>query len=280
MKYRIAKFLFLPIILLFLFSSFSIYNYINKGEFFIRDLDLKGGTLISFITDKEVSIDYISLTLGEFREKVLISISKTENKYSIRITFPSEISYEKIIEKLKNSEIKVEDLEIQFVGPELGSAFFSQVIYLLSMAYILIFLGNFFIYKKISIATTIIFSSLANIICIFGITTLFGIPVSFAGFTSILLVIAYTIDDNVLLSTRILSGKPEEFYEQYKKSLITGGTITSGLIISMIIVLIFSNSPLLNNIAEILLIGYASNMINTYILNAGIIEVSLFEKRS
>jgi len=108
---------------------------------------------------------------------------------------------------------------------------------------------------------------------------LLGIPISFAGLTSILLVIAYTIDDNVLLATRILSASIEEFYEQYKKSLITGATITAGLVISMVIVLIFSNSKLLNNIAEVLLIGYVFNLMNTYILNASLIEVSLLGKR-
>lgn len=279
MVYKIAKFLPIPLILLTIFLAVSINHYIKNGEFFIRDLDLKGGTSISFLTEKEVSIQNVSLILGEFGEKTLISISKTEKEYSVKITLPSEIPYENVTEIIKKSDLDPRDISVQFIGPELGTAFFSQVVYLLSIAYVLVFIGNFFIYRRISVATTILLSSFANIIYIFGITTLLNIPITFAGFTSILLVIAYTIDSNILLSTKLLGSKIEEFYEQYKKTLITGVTISSSLILSMIIVLIFSDSPFLNNIAQVLLIGFAVDLINTYLLNAGIIEVSVFGKK-
>jgi preprotein translocase subunit SecF len=103
--------------------------------------------------------------------------------------------------------------------------------------------------------------------------------ISFAGFSSLLMLIAFAIDANVILATKILSGKIEEFYEQYKKGLITGLTINTGLIISMLIVLFLSNSPFLINIAQIQTIGFAADILNTWILNAAIIEVVLFAKR-
>lgn len=279
MKYRIAKFLPLPLILLIFFLLVSINHYIKNGEFFIRDLDLKGGTSISFLTSQEVNIEKISSILGEYSKQALISISKSEKDYSVRITLPGEISHEEILKLIKNSEIEIKEHSIQYVGPELGAAFFTQVFYLLTIAYILIFAANYFIYRKLIIAITIILSSIADIIYIIGATTLLNIPISFAGFTSLLLVIAYTIDTNILLSTKILSEKLEEFYSVYKKTLITGATVSSGLILSMIIVLLFSNSKLLNNIAIILLIGQIAELINTYLLNAGLIEVILVGKK-
>jgi len=279
MKYRIAKFLPLPLILLTFFLLVSINHYIKNGEFFIRDLDLKGGTSISFLTSQEVNIEKISSILGEYSKQALISISKSEKDYSVRITLPGEIPHEEILKLIKNSEIEIKEHSIQYVGPELGAAFFTQVFYLLTIAYILIFAANYFIYRKLIIAITIILSSIADIIYIVGATTLLNIPISFAGFTSLLLVIAYTIDTNILLSTKILSEKLEEFYSVYKKTLITGATVSSGLILSMIIVLLFSNSKLLNNIAIILLIGQIAELINTYLLNAGLIEVILVGKK-
>lgn len=279
MEVKIAKLLPLPIILISFFLSLSIKNYIDNGEFFIRDLDLKGGTSISFISKNEITIDDVSSILGDYGKLALISISKSEKEYSVRITLPGNVQHDKIIEIIKNSNIETKDFSIQYVGPELGEAFFSQVIYLLSIAYVLIFFANYFIYRKIAIALTIILSSLADIIYVFGVTILLGIPITFAGFTSLLLVIAYTIDTNILLSTKILSEKIEEFYSTYKKTLITGITVTAGLVVSMIIVLVFSNSKLLNNIATILLIGQLADLINTYILNAGLIEVILVGKK-
>jgi preprotein translocase subunit SecF len=167
---------------------------------------------------------------------------------------------------------------MHFVGPELGSAFFSQVITLLTAAYILLFIINFYIYKKLSIATTIIISSLANIIAVFGIMDLFNQKISFAGFSSMLILIAFAIDVNILLVTKILSGKEGEFYEQYKKALITGLTINFSLVASMLIVLLLSNNTLLTNIAQIQIIGFIADIVNTWILNAALIEVVAFGK--
>jgi preprotein translocase subunit SecF len=108
---------------------------------------------------------------------------------------------------------------------------------------------------------------------------LLGLKISFAGFSSLLILIAFAIDANVILATKILSGTLEEFYDQYKKGLITGLTINASLIISMLIVLFLSNSPFLINIAQIQIIGFIADIFNTWILNAAIIEVVMLGKR-
>jgi preprotein translocase subunit SecF len=280
MKLKIVKLLPIPLLLLAI-SLFGIFQvYIKTGDFFIKDIDLKGGTSLTLIFNKSISTEEIEPIIKKKIETFIISSSKTmEGFTTINILTEKNINASEIVEFLNSNGFYPNEYSIQFVGPELGATFFSQIATLLTVAYILLFITNLYIYKKPIIAITIILSSIANIIVVFGIMNLLNQKISFAGFSSLLMLIAFAIDANVILATKILSGKLEEFYEQYKKGLITGLTINTGLIISMLIVLFLSNSPFLINIAQIQTIGFAADILNTWILNAAIIEVVLFAKR-
>jgi len=280
MKLKIVKLLPIPLILLAI-SLFGIYQVYSKtGDFFIKDIDLKGGSSLTLIFNKSISTEEIEPIIKKKIDTFIISSSKTmEGFTTINILTEKNINASEIVEFLNSNGFYPNEYSIQFVGPELGATFFSQIATLLTVAYILLFITNLYIYKKPIIAITIILSSIANIIVVFGIMNLLNQKISFAGFSSLLMLIAFAIDANVILATKILSGKIEEFYEQYKKGLITGLTINTGLIISMLIVLFLSNSPFLINIAQIQTIGFAADILNTWILNAAIIEVVLLAKR-
>jgi preprotein translocase subunit SecF len=280
MRLKIAKLLPIPLMLLAI-SLFGIYQVYSKtGDFFLKDIDLKGGTSLTLIFNKSISTEEIEPIIKKKIETFIISSSKTmEGFTAINILTEKNVNASEIVEFLNSNGFYPNEYSIQFVGPELGATFFSQIATLLTVAYILLFITNLYIYKKPIIAITIILSSIANIIVVFGIMNLLNQKISFAGFSSLLMLIAFAIDANVILATKILSGKIEEFYEQYKKGLITGLTINTGLIISMLIVLFLSNSPFLINIAQIQTIGFAADILNTWILNAAIIEVVLLAKR-
>ncbi len=279
-KFKIAKLLPIPLALI-IFSLIVIFNnYLKTGDFFIKDIDLKGGTSVTLFFNQSVNTEKLEEVLKQQYENLFFSYSKTsEGSITVNFITDSVVNTSSLISFLNEKGFYPQDQSIQFVGPELGKSFFVQITNLLIAAYILLFLLNLIIYKKPIIATTIILSSIANLICVFGIMTFFNQKFSFAGFSSLLMLIAFGIDANVILATKILSGKLEEFYDQYKKGLITGITINVGLIISMLIVLFLSNSSLLINIAEILIIGFLADILNTWVLNAAVIEVILIGKR-
>jgi preprotein translocase subunit SecF len=280
MKLKLVKLFPIPLALLLL-SLFGIFQvYLKTGDFFLKDIDLKGGTSLTLIFNKTIETKEIEPILKTQIESFILSSSKTSEGYTtINLLTEKNVNASSIIETLNSNGFYPIEYSIQFVGPELGAAFFSQIATLLTIAYTLLFITNLYIYKKPIIAITIILSSIANIIVVFGVMNLLNQKISFAGFSSLLMLIAFAIDANVILATKILSGKIEEFYEQYKKGLITGLTINTGLIISMLIVLFLSNSPFLINIAQIQTIGFAADILNTWILNAAIIEVVLLAKR-
>ncbi len=280
MKFKIARLLPIPLALLII-SLFGIYQVYSKtGDIFLRDIDLKGGTSITLTFNTTIDAKNLEQILKQKIDNFIFSSSKTSEGFtSIRILTERNMETQEIISFLNSNGFYPTEYSIQFVGPELGSAFFSQVITLLIIAYILLFITNLFIYKNPIVGFTIILSSLTNIIAVFGIMNLLNQKISFAGFSSMLMLIAFAIDTNVILATKVLSSSKEEFYEQYKKGLITGITINAGLIISMLIVLLLTDSSFLINIAQIQIIGFFADIINTWILNAALVEVILLGKK-
>jgi len=280
MKFKIARLLPIPIVLIII-SIFGIYLvYSGTGDIFLRDIDLKGGTSLTLLFNITVETKEIELVLKQKIDNFILSSSKTSEGFtSIRILTEKNIEAQEIISFLNLNGFYPFEYSIQFVGPELGSAFFSQITTLLIVAYILIFLTNLFIYKKPIVGFTIILSSITNIIAVFGIMNLLNLKISFAGFSSMLMLIAFAIDSNVVLATKVLSSPKEEFYDQYKKALITGVTINANLVISMLIVLFLTDSSFLINIAQIQIIGFLADIINTWILNAALIEVVTVGKK-
>ena len=280
MKFRIARLLPIPLAMLVI-SLFGIYQaYSKSGDIFLRDIDLKGGTSLTLIFNTSIDITDLEQILKQQIDNFILSASKTSEGFtSVNILTEKNIEAQEIISFLNSNGFYPIEYSTQFVGPELGSAFFSQVTSLLIIAYILLFVVNIFIYKNPIVGFTIIISSLTNIIAVFGIMNLLNQKISFAGFSSLLMLIAFAIDTNVILATKVLSAPKEEFYEQYKKGLITGITINANLIISMLIVLYLTNSSFLINIAQIQIIGFLADIVNTWILNASLIEVILLGKR-
>jgi len=280
MKFKIVRLLPIPLALLII-SLFGIYQaYSKTGDIFLRDVDLKGGTSLTLIFNTTTSTEGIESILKERLKSFTLSSSKTLEGYtSINILTEESINVSDMVNFLNSKSLYPLDYSIQFVGPELGNIFFSQITTLLLIAYILLFITNLFIYKNPVVGTTIILSSLTNIVAVFGIMNLLNQKFSFAGFSSLLMLIAFAIDTNVILATKVLSSPKEEFYEQYKKGLITGITINFNLIISMLIVLYLTNSSLLMNIAQIQIIGFLADVVNSWILNAALLEVVLLGKK-
>jgi len=280
MKFKIARLIPIPLTLLII-SILGIHQVYSKtGDVFLRDIDLKGGTSLTLIFNTSIDVNELELILKQKIDNFILSSSKTSEGFtSISILTEKNIEAQEMISFLNSKGFYPIEYSVQFVGPELGSAFFSQITTLLIIAYILLFITNLFIYKNPIVGTTIILSSLTNIIVTFGIMNLLNQKFSFAGFSSLLMLIAFAIDTNVILATKVLSSPKEEFYEQYKKGLITGITINANLIVSMLIVLYLTNSSFLINIAQIQIIGFLADIVNSWILNAALLEVVLFGKK-
>jgi preprotein translocase subunit SecF len=87
------------------------------------------------------------------------------------------------------------------------------------------------------------------------------------------MIIGYSVDTDILLTTRVLNkkgGTNEELIGAFKTGITMG--LTSFIAIATALIVVYSFGSVLNQIFIILLIGLAFDILNTWITNASILK--------
>ncbi|RMD45970.1 hypothetical protein D6829_00885 [Candidatus Pacearchaeota archaeon] len=178
-----------------------------------------------------------------------------------------------IFAKGKGIKAKVIFVNILF-GFFLGNFFFT--INKLASAAIFLAFAYYLIrtYIRFSVpAFAVILSAFADIVMTLAVVDLIGMKVSTAGIVAFLMLIGYSVDTDILLTTRLL-GKREETNKALFKAFKTGVTMTLTSIAAVVAALfaVYSFGTALNQILTILLIGLVFDLFNTWITNASMIK--------
>jgi len=130
------------------------------------------------------------------------------------------------------------------------------------------------IYIKNSIpAFAVMLSAFADIVMTLALVNFIGMKISTAGIVAFLMLIGYSVDTDILLTTRLLrrrEGVNKSLFEAFKTG--TTMTLTSIVAITSALIIIFPMGSVLNQIFSILLIGLVFDLFNTWITNASIIK--------
>lgn len=257
---------------IFVFSLLILLNnYRTTGDFIAKDVDLKGGTLIIIESSKPINIKLLEEQLSKKYGSIIISSLKTLTGYGVNIEIFADANTTQIINDVKEYGVEITSFSVESIGPVLGELFWKQVVYVLVVGFVLMSLIIFIVYRVPIVSFSIIFAILANIIATLAITSILGIKISFASFAGLLMLIAYSVDTNIVLTSKALKGM-ENFNSAYKKALRTGLTLTGTITATMVVVLLLSTSKLMTGIAEVLVIGFLMDIPNTWILNSFLIE--------
>jgi len=146
------------------------------------------------------------------------------------------------------------------------------------IAYIIgVVLISIYVAKSIP-SIAVILAALSDIIITLAIVNLIGIKISTAGIAAFLMLIGYSVDTDILLSTRLLKRKEGSEMDRIIGALKTGLTMTLTTLVAVTVALIFTESAVIAQIMTILLIGLIIDLINTWIQNVGILRLYLEKK--
>jgi preprotein translocase subunit SecF len=153
--------------------------------------------------------------------------------------------------------------------------FFLSLPVALSAVIFLAFAGTLiYIYVRNSVpAFAVMLSAFADIVMTLAIVNLLGIKLSTAGIVAFLMLIGYSVDTDILLTTRLLK-KKEGINSALLRAFKTGTTmtITSIIAVATALIVVYSFSSVLNQIFTILLIGLGLDLFNTWVTNASILK--------
>ena len=272
---KVKKLLIIPIVLFIFSVAVLLYNKYTTGDFLLKGVDLRGGTLVTIETSQPVNTKHLEDVLTKRYGSVLVSGLRTATGYGATIEVPMETNTTQLLEDVKSLGISTTAFSVESIGPTLSSMLMQQILYVLIAAFVLMSIVIFLVYRRVISSFGTVFASLANILTTLALTSLLGIKLSFAGFAGLLMLIAYTVDTNIVLTTKTLHTTPENFHKQYKKALITGLTLIMTITTTMFITQLISMSKLLVNLAQILVVGFLSDLPYTWIFNAGVLELSV-----
>ncbi len=168
----------------------------------------------------------------------------------------------------------------QQLTPTLGSYFLGQLEYVIIIAFIIISIVVFFIFRSPGPAFAVVFGAANDIVVAIGAMALFGIPLGITSIGGILMLIGYAIDTDLLNAVRVLKrheGTPED---RAFASMKTGLTMTAAAIVSfgvLFAVSLYAYVPTYYEISGVVLFGLLGDILTTWLFNAPL--VLFFKKR-
>jgi len=268
------KLLIIPLIILILSIFILLAQYSTNGYFVDRDVSLKGGVSSTIYTQEEVSIEEIKSTFLEQYPGSDISIRKlssfgTSQKTGIIIEV-TEVTAEQVRAFIQEN-LNTENFSIQEMGEGLGASFFKELVYAIIFAFILMGIVVLITFRKLIPSLAVVFSAVLDIIATLAIISLLGIKISSAGIAAFLMVIGYSIDTDILLTTRIIKRKIGTIFERLKNAFKTGIVMTITTLAALTTAYFITNSIILKQMFGIIIIALIIDLLSTWIMNAGLI---------
>ena len=225
----------IPTILIILAALVIGYTYYTTGDFVHKGVSLKGGSTITITQAIDVSSLESYLT-SQFPKGDITVRSLTSAGSVIGISIESDAqstSEIKVITSVLESKfnLKKEDYGVEVMGSALGQAFFKQAFYALLIAFLLM--------------AIVVFISFRNIIPSLAIFNLTGLKLNTGGIAAFLMLIGYSIDTDILLTSRVLKRKEGTVFERVVSAMKTGLTMTATTLSAVIVALIFIKSDII-----------------------------------
>jgi len=263
---------FIPVCLLIIAVIFLFAQHALTGEFVQKGVSLKGGiTLTVHSTSTLTSSDIQTQLSSKLGEEVNVR-SLTQTGKQVGIIVEAANSKEKDIVSALTSIIgEFTNYSVEEMGSSLGASFFRETLFALAWAFFLIAVVVFIYFRTPVPCFGIIMSAVSDMVITLAVINLMGMKLETAGIAAFLMLIGYSVDTDILLTSRVIKGTQGTIFERMLSATKTGMTMTLTAIAAVVVGLVFTQSVMLQQIMTILLIGLCIDIFVTWLQNTGIL---------
>lgn len=272
------KLMFIPIIFMFLCIFYLLFYYQSTGEFLSKGVDLKGGSQLTVDTAGRVDAADLEAYLGGTFGDVQVRTTSGLGVNSVIIRTGSGVDKDLLLEKVREYGIDVESNSFEEIGTALGESFFVQSRTAIIVAFVFMGFVVFIIFKNIVPSLAVIWCAFSDIICTIAVVQFLGMSFSLASFAALLLVLGYSIDTDILLTTRVLKRREGSFKERIAGAVKTGLTMSATTLVALFALLIVSGATAIQDIATILIVALMLDVPNTWLTNLGVLRLWMERK--
>ncbi len=238
-----------------------------------QGIELKGGTVAVIQLEKSVSQNELQSIISAGLPNQTVDVkSITNNQATVDIVGDTDVV--KLSSTLNGTGTIT---SYKSVGAILSQQAMTQIYYALAFAFIFMSITVFIIFRNVVPSLAVIFAALSDIIIAIGGMSLFGIPLSIASVGALLMLIGYSVDTDILLTTRILKRREGTVTQRAIEAMKTGLTMAAAAIGSMValylvVVFMIPAAQTLADIAAVLIIGLIADIMATWLMNLGILR--------
>ncbi len=271
------KKLFVVPIIMLLFSLIVVGSFFYRtGELFERDVSLKGGVSAT-IYEKDIDVGKLETFLEEKLDtdvfiRKLGDVASNKD-IGVVVEVGSDVSgvIKNNIEEATGLSLNKENFSIEVVSSSLGESFYQSLLKAVVISFVLMAIVIFVAFRSFIPSAAVLLSAFLDIIFPLAIIELLGIKINAAGIAAFLLVIGYSVDTDILLTTKMLKRKEGGIYDRVIDSAKTGLTMTFATIAALSIAYVITTSFVLEQMFLIIVIALFVDIISTYFMNAGIL---------
>jgi len=213
-------------------------------------IDLKGGVVVTAYgvsANPDQLEKWLSDQLGVHVN--VESFTSVEGTKGVRVYAPAGVDPIKIIDlmKTKYPDAKYTHNEVQ---PTFGELAKKQGIKAITFAFIAMAIVVFLFFRNPVSSLAIIFSAFSDMVIAVAAMGIFKIQLTTATIAALLMLIGYTVDSNILLTTKLTRRKEDTIEEAYLSAVSTGFTMSTTTLGALFMLWLISTSPTIDNISS------------------------------
>ena len=264
----------IPLAILALALGVLLFSLVNNGSPVLLGMEFQGGTQISAETTdspdmiKETFSSYPLIDVRQAGSRVIMEFGVMDNAQQLQLE--------------KDVMSRYSNVEIRQVGPVYGEDLQAQAIEALVISFIGMSIVVFLLFRTPVPSFAVILSAFSDIMIALGFMRVAGVELSLGTLAALLMLIGYSVDSDILLTNRILKRRGT-IDEKVSRAIQTGVTMTSTLLVALLVMYVvstylyliipsFTQIPLLSQMSIVLLAGLFADIMNTWLLNTGILR--------
>lgn len=247
-------------------------------------IDFTGGTEIQILAERQIPQQQVEGTFRQCVSDVRISTLDVGDRYAIIVRSKENITQQCMSSSLASlgfSDEEISRIIPSTFKPELGKTLLQQGMQVFLISITLMIIVVFIAFRTVIPSIAVISAAVIDIIITMGILSILGVELTLAGVAALMMLIGYSVDTDILLTSRTLKQAGKPFGQSVNEAFTTGITMTATTLAAMasiVLVSEFLQLGSLQQIALVILCGLMADLPTTYLTNVGILR--WYTKRS
>jgi preprotein translocase subunit SecF len=269
--------LLLVSLLILAYTSFVVNGTLIEPGYPVElGMEFQGGTSITFDSSKtpdQLKEEFAAYPVVQAREY------GGGNQKLLQFGPMTDSQQNDIINKLNSEYSNVGQITV--MGEVVSKGLQGQALRAILFSFLGMAIVVFLIFKTFVPSVAVVISAFADIAFAAAMMDVFGIALSMGTVAALLMLIGYSVDTDILLTTRLLKRKGE-LNDKIKDAMKTGMTMTLTTLAALIALFVvssgsylistFTRIDIIRDVSVVLIFGLIADIVNTWMTNVGILK--------